>query len=55
MAVGGTTTAMAYDAWGRMTSKAISGSYSATYAYRYGDKLGSVTSNFPGEGTVTYK
>ena len=55
MSVGGTTTTMAYDAWGRMTSKAISGSYSATYAYRYGDKLYSVTSDFPGEGTVTYE
>jgi RHS repeat-associated protein len=46
---------LAYDAWGRMTSKAISGSYSATYAYRYGDKLYSVASDFPGEGTVTYE
>ncbi|MBN2311758.1 MAG: RHS repeat-associated core domain-containing protein, partial [Candidatus Hydrogenedentes bacterium] len=44
-----------YDEWGRMTSKSINGSYSATYAYRYGDKLCSVTSDFPNEGTVTYE
>ena len=37
-----------------MTSK-TDGTYTATYAYRYGDKLGSVTSDFPGEGTVTYE
>ncbi|MBN2312000.1 MAG: RHS repeat-associated core domain-containing protein [Candidatus Hydrogenedentes bacterium] len=54
-AVGGVTTDFAYDEWGRMTSKSISGSYSATYAYRYGDKLYSVTSDFPNEGTVTYE
>ena len=54
MAAGGTTVTMAYDAWGRMTSK-TDGTYSASYAYRYGDKLGSVTSGFPGEGTVTYE
>jgi len=53
--VGGTDTTFAYDAWGRMTSKAQGESYSATYAYRYGDKLKSVTSDFPGEGTVTYE
>ena len=51
---GGTDTTFAYDAWGRMTSKA-QGSYSATYAYKYGDKLASVTSNFPDEGTVNYE
>jgi RHS repeat-associated protein len=54
MAVGGATTTVAYDAWGRMTSK-TDGTYSATYAYRYGDKLYSVTSDFPSEGTVTYE
>jgi RHS repeat-associated protein len=54
MAVGGTTTTMAYDAWGRMTSK-TDGTYTAAYAYRYGDKLYSVTSDFPSEGTVTYE
>jgi len=72
----GTTTTMAYDAWGRMTSK-TDGTYSAmpkaaakrsrgapvveaqrnheSLAYRYGDKLYSVTSDFPSEGTVTYE
>jgi len=50
----GTDTNFYYDVWGRMTSKA-QGSYSATYAYRYGDKLVSITSNFPGEGNVWYK
>ena len=52
--VGGTTTSFAYDAWGRMTSKS-DGTYSATYAYRYGNKLASVTSNFPSEGNATYQ
>jgi len=53
-AVGGTTTSFAYDAWGRMTSKS-DGTYSATYAYRYGNKLASVTSDFPSEGNATYQ
>jgi len=53
-AVGGTTTSFAYDAWGRMTSKS-DGTYSATYAYRYGNKLASVTSDFPSEGSATYQ
>jgi RHS repeat-associated protein len=30
------------------------GSYSATYEYNYGDKLVEVTSDFPGEGDVSY-
>src|SRR5690606_13754640 len=47
------TTSFAYDAWGRQTSK-TQGSYSATYGYRYGSKLYSVASSFPGEGSVTY-
>ncbi|MBI4556874.1 MAG: RHS repeat protein [Candidatus Hydrogenedentes bacterium] len=50
----GTDTSFAYDSWGRMTSK-TQGSYSATYYYNYGDKLTKVSSNFTGEGTVTYK
>ena len=54
MVNGGTTTNMAYDAWGNLTSK-TQGSYSATYTYRYGGKLYSVTSDFPGEGNVTYE
>ncbi len=53
-AVGGTTTSFAYDAWGRMTSKS-DGTYSAAYAYRYGNKLASVTSDFPSEGNATYQ
>jgi RHS repeat-associated protein len=53
-AVGGTTTSFAYDAWGRMTSKS-DGTYSATYAYRYGDKLASVMSDFPSEGNASYQ
>ena len=51
---GGTATTFYYDTWGRMYSK-TQGSYSATYAYKYGDKLVSITSNFPDEGTVYYK
>jgi RHS repeat-associated protein len=31
------------------------GAYGADYEYRYGDKLKSVTSNFPDEANVTYK
>ncbi|MCF6283610.1 MAG: RHS repeat-associated core domain-containing protein [Candidatus Hydrogenedentes bacterium] len=54
MVKGGVTTTMIYDAWGNLTSK-TQGSYSATYAYRYGGKLYSVTSDFPGESNVTYE
>ena len=53
-AVGGTNTSFAYYAWGRMTSKS-DGTYSATYAYRYGEKLASVMSDFPSEGNATYQ
>jgi len=52
--VGGMAVSFAYDDWGRMTSKS-DGTYSATYAYRYGDKLYSVTSDFPSEGNATYQ
>ncbi len=48
MNVNGTTTNFTYDDWGRMVGK-TQGSYAATYAYRFGDKLKAVTSNFPGE------
>jgi len=51
---GGTTTNFTYDKYGRMTGK-TQGGYSATYAYRYSQMLYSVTSDFPGEGTVTYE
>jgi RHS repeat-associated protein len=47
------TTNFTYDAWGRMTTKSR-GNYTATYAWGQGDKLTAVTSNFPGEGNVTY-
>ena len=43
-----------YDDWGRMISK-YQGDFDASYAYRYGDKLYSITSDFNGEGTVTYQ
>ena len=36
-----------------MTSKSLGGN-SATYSYRYGDKLYNITSSIPGEGSVTY-
>jgi len=49
----GTDTNFYYDDWGRMISK-DQASYDATYEYRYGDKLYSVTSDFPGEGNVEY-
>jgi len=44
----------AYDDWGRTISK-WQGDFDATYAYRYGDKLYSITSDFNGEGNVTYQ
>jgi len=47
------TTSFGFDGWGRMTSKSR-GSYSASYGYKYGQMLCSVTSNWPGEGNVTY-
>jgi YD repeat-containing protein len=48
------TTHFTYDAWGRMASKYVADGVSASYAWRYGDKLYSVTSNFPSESSVTY-
>ncbi|MBI5093080.1 MAG: RHS repeat-associated core domain-containing protein [Candidatus Hydrogenedentes bacterium] len=51
--VDGLATAYTYDDSGRMTGKTM-GSYTATYGYNYGDKLTSVTSNFPWESAVTY-
>ena len=52
--LGETDTLFFYDSWGRMISK-DQGAYGADYEYRYGDKLKSVTSNFPNEANVTYK
>jgi len=50
--VGGSTiTDFYYDTWGRMVSKG-QGSYSDTYAYKYGGKLVSITSYSPAEGTT---
>ena len=44
----------AYDRWGRLSTR-TAGSYSATYGYRFGDKLKSVTSTIPGESaSVAY-
>lgn len=43
-----------YSNMGRMMSKS-QGAYSASYAWRYGDKLYSVASTFPGKGNVTYQ
>ena len=51
MNVNGTTTNFTYDAWGRMSGK-TQGSYSAAYSYRYGDKLVTNTSGFPGEAAI---
>jgi len=49
---GGTPETRTYNAWGRLATRA-QGSYAASYAYRYGGRLYSQTSNFPGEGNVT--
>jgi RHS repeat-associated protein len=50
----GATTSFAYDQYGRMTQKTRTGGYTGTFYYNYGDKLTKVSSNFQGEGTVTY-
>jgi len=50
---GSATVTFTYDDWGRTVSKYTAGD-AADYEYRYGDKLYSVTSAFPDEGTVTY-
>jgi len=49
---GGTPETRTYDNWGRLATRA-QGSYSASYAYRYGSKLYQATSNFPNESNVT--
>ncbi|GMV90599.1 MAG: hypothetical protein AMXMBFR82_03770 [Candidatus Hydrogenedentota bacterium] len=48
------STTFGFDAWGEMTGKSR-GSYTASYAWRYGGMLRSVTSNFPGEGGATFE
>ena len=50
---GGTPETRTYDNWGRLATRA-QGSYSASYAYRYGSKLYQATSNFPGESNVSF-
>jgi RHS repeat-associated protein len=50
----GVTTTMTYDDWGRLATR-DDGTHDATYGYRYGSKLYSVASDFPGEGSVTYE
>ncbi len=50
----GVTTTMNYDDWGRLATR-DDGTHDATYAYRYGSKLYSATSDFPGEGSVIYE
>ena len=46
--------AFTYDAWGRTVSQTV-GSRSATYAYKYGSKLASVTSTLFGEADVAFE
>jgi len=50
----GTTVAFTYDAWGRTATQTV-GSKSATYSYKYGSKLASVTSTLFGEANVTFE
>ena len=54
MSDGTNTTNMTYDEWGRLVER-DDGTHTATYAYRYGGKLYGFTSDFPGEGNVTYE
>ena len=55
MTTSGVTSSYTYDPWGRLASRSatIGGqSYTATYTYRFGDKLKRIGSNFPGETPV---
>ena len=55
MTTSGVTSSYTYDPWGRLASRSatIGGqSYTATYTYRFGDKLQRIDSNFPGETPV---
>jgi len=55
MTTSGVTSSFTYDPWGRLASRSatISGqSYTATYTYRWGDKLQRIDSDFPGETPV---
>ena len=52
--VNGVVTNHTYDPWGRLSTR-TRGAYAASYEWRYGDKLKTVTSNFPGEAaSVAY-
>ncbi len=47
-------TTYSYDAWGRLLSR-TQGAYTANYEWRFGDKLKTITSSFPGEAaSVAY-
>ena len=55
MTTSGVTSSFSYDPWGRLASRSatIGGqNYTATYTYRFGDKLQRIDSNFPGETPV---
>ena len=57
MVADGVTTTFTYDAWGRLSTKSatIGGvARTATYGWRFGDKLKDVTTNFPDETTTAY-
>ncbi|MFM1918558.1 MAG: hypothetical protein RLZZ303_192 [Candidatus Hydrogenedentota bacterium] len=54
MTEGGVTTTYTYDDWGRTISKA-DGTHSATYGWRFGDKLRTYASTFPGEADVNFQ
>jgi RHS repeat-associated protein len=52
--VGAITTAYTYDEWGRTISKS-DGTHSATYYWRFGDKLKQYDTTFPGESSVAFQ
>jgi len=55
MTTSGVTSSFTYDPWGRLASRSatIGGqTYTATYTYRWGDKLQRIDSDFPGETPV---
>jgi RHS repeat-associated protein len=54
MSLYGLTMDFTYDAWGRIASRSLEfeeETYTATYAYRYGDKLRYINSDWPGDTT----
>jgi RHS repeat-associated protein len=52
--VGAITTTYTYDEWGRTISKA-DGTHTATYYWRFGDKLKQYDTTFPGESSVAFQ